>query len=64
MTIESIITGSMLKSVTIDGVTDTNTDSEVFEVALAAANETRENLSGWSVSVFSDGVAVVDLLKS
>ena len=62
MTIASIITGQSLKSVTIDGVTDADTESSVFETALAAAHEQRETLHGWSVSIFSDGVAVVDLM--
>lgn len=64
MTIESIITGPSLTSVTIDGVIDTDTKDAVFETALAAANETRDRLHGWTVAVFSDGVAVVDMLTA
>lgn len=62
MTIESIISSNTLKSVTLDGVTDSDTENTIFETALAAAHETRERLHGWTVAVFRDGVAVVDLI--
>lgn len=61
MKTESIIKGQTIKAVSITNVLDMNTEDEILDHALAATNETRTRLFGWSVNRFSDGSAVVDL---
>lgn len=61
MTVVSIIKGRTIKSVSIDLVSESDTEDQILALAMEAAGETKDRLFGWSVNVFDGLVAVVDL---